>query len=110
MNAVLSTSFGYFQVIPTKSEVEKISRKTGDAAAQEFYNLSTKKAEFLSFELLSAWLERNPSAVTAARSKDWLAFTLKYNGKSAAKQGYPDTFQKTYDYLISQRCDLGSIA
>ena len=110
MNAILSTSFGYFQVIPTKSEVQKISGKTGDAAAQEFYNLSKKKAEFLSFELLSAWLERSPSAVTAARSKDWLAFTLKYNGKSAAKQGYPDTFQKTYDYLISQRCDLGSIA
>ena len=106
MSAVISTSFGYFQVVPEIHEVEALTRKTGEAAAEEFYNLTTKKPEFMSYELLRLWFARpdKAKAIPAAQEGDWYAFSVEYNGKNAAKQGYDQKFEQTYAYLLSQRC------
>ena len=106
MNAVISTSFGYFQVVPEIHEVEALTRKKGEAAAQEFYNLTTRKPEFMSYELLRLWFKRpdKAGAITAAQEGDWYAFSYEYNGPTAAKQGYDQKFEQTYTYLLSQRC------
>jgi len=106
LSAVLSTSFGYFQVVPTQAEVEKITSLKGAAAAKAFYAKSRNNAEAMSFELLGSWLSRSKSAIVASRSKDWLKFAKKYNGASAEAQGYPEKFASTYLSVTHQNCNF----
>ena len=106
MSAVISTSFGYFQVVPVIHEVEMLTGEKGEAAAEEFYNLTRKKPEFMSYELLRMWFARpdKAKAIPAAQEGDWYNFSIEYNGPTAAKQGYDQKFEQTYAYLLTQRC------
>ena len=99
--ALRSTSFGSFQVIPFK-ELSYLSENP-----EQFLTKFREDPLALSYELLEARLTTPSNGVdmiSAAKSGDWTAFAVGYNGTQQAKHGYDAKLQATYNLILDQGC------
>lgn len=86
--AVLSTSFGSYQVM-------------GWALLPEGANPAAAVAKFwawpdaVSDRMFARWIERNPAAKQAARAKNWVEFARRYNG-GGQKEHYGRMIAQAY--------------
>jgi len=86
--AVLSTSFGSYQVM-------------GWALLPEGANPAAAVAKFwawpdaVSDRMFARWIERNPAAKNAARAKNWVEFARRYNGEGQ-KEHYGGMIAQAY--------------
>tara|TARA_R110000824_G_scaffold347512_1_gene534273 strand:- start:106 stop:1068 length:963 start_codon:yes stop_codon:yes gene_type:complete len=99
--ALRSTSFGSFQVIPFKD----LSHLTENP--EEFLTKFKEDPLGLSYELLEARLTSPGNKVdllAAAKSGDWTAFAVGYNGAAQAQHGYDGKLHATYNSILDQGC------
>ena len=99
--ALRSTSFGSFQVIPFKD----LSHLTENP--EEFLTKFKEDPLALSYELLEARLTSPGNKVdllAAAKSGDWTAFAVGYNGPAQAQHGYDAKLHATYNSILDQEC------
>ena len=99
--ALRSTSFGSFQVIPFK-DLSHLSENP-----EEFLTKFKEDPLGLSYELLEARLTSPGNKVdllAAAKSGDWTAFAVGYNGPAQAQHGYDAKLHATYNSILDQEC------